>query len=214
MLLTYLVIIVAKIFLNQANLSPSSLPLSPSFSPSLSFSPLLSLSLSLSLSPSLPASFPYSLPPSLPLSLLVFLTSLKPQGGSIIQVTVFPSDFGLERIKNEDLQGPTELINQSDHSNDMTSTELINQSDHSNDMTSQEGPGYSNECLRKYQLQRLNYYYAVVECDSKGQIIKLDVPSYDCLSHLTIACPIQLRQNMCMSSVMAFSMNTVVGNWI
>ena len=146
-------------FLNQANPSPSTTFFPPPLSLFLSFPLFLSL--------------PPSLLPSL--SLLVFLTSLKPQGGSIIQVTVFPSDFGLERIKNEDLQGPTELINQSDHSNDMTS---------------QEGPGYSNECLRKYQLQRLNYYYAVVECDSKGQIMKLDVPSYDCLSHLTIACPI------------------------
>ena len=88
-----------------------------------------------------------------PLS-LVFLSSFKPQGGSVLSVTLFPSDFGLERMKSEDTAGPAELFDQSD------SAMLADMS--------QEGRGYSNERLRQYQLQRLNYYYAVVECDSTG----------------------------------------------
>lgn len=66
-------------------------------------------------------------------------------------MTVLPSDFGLERMKAEDIQGPTNLLEQSDSGLDSVT---------------QEGCGYSNERLRQYQLQRLNYYYAVVECDS------------------------------------------------
>ena len=77
----------------------------------------------------------------------MFLDSFKPQGGCVQQVAVLPSDFGLKRMKSEDIQGLTDLLDQSDSS------------------VTQEGCGYSNEHLRQYQLQRLNYYYAVVECD-------------------------------------------------
>ena len=91
---------------------------------------------------------------AVPVCPAVFLSSFKPQAGSIVRVSVLPSDFGLERMQSEDKQGPTELLSQSDDTLDEGSL---------------EGRGYSNERLRQYQLQRLNFYYAVVECDSPGQ---------------------------------------------
>ena len=70
-------------------------------------------------------------------------------------------------MKTEDLQGPAELLDQSNCSA-------------AEEEASREGCGYSNERLRQYQLQRLNYYYAVVECDCTGQFSDTSVVECDC----------------------------------
>ena len=77
----------------------------------------------------------------------VLLSSFKPQGGTIHSVSIYPSDFGLERMGREDIQGPVELV----------------------EGEGVEGDGYSDEKLRQYQLNRLKYYYAVVACESIGE---------------------------------------------
>ena len=84
---------------------------------------------------------------SLPSSLAaVLLSSFKPPGGAVQSVSIFPSDFGLERMRREDVEGPGRLVGGE----------------------GREGGGYSAEKLRQYQMERLKYYYAVVECDCKG----------------------------------------------
>ena len=73
-------------------------------------------------------------------SLAVLLNSFKPAGASIHSVTVYPSDFGLERMAKEDIQGPVGLGGGENSSDEGEEGE--------------EGEEYSEEKLRKYQLSR------------------------------------------------------------
>ncbi|CAG4956228.1 unnamed protein product [Colias eurytheme] len=94
--------------------------------------------------------------------LMVLLSSFLPPGGIIHSVTIYPSDYGLKRMQEEEVRGPIEL------------TEEKKQYDDSNDDGgNEEGSSYHMEKLRRYQLNRLKYYYAVVECDSVTTADKL-----------------------------------------
>ncbi|KAF9797451.1 hypothetical protein SFRURICE_005927 [Spodoptera frugiperda] len=92
--------------------------------------------------------------------LMVLLNSFVPPGGVIKKITIYPSEFGLERMKEEEVRGPIEL----------TEKKLDDLSD---DGGNEEGSSYHMEKLRRYQLNRLKYFYAVVECDSVSTADKL-----------------------------------------
>uniref|UniRef100_A0A182Q6N2 Uncharacterized protein n=1 Tax=Anopheles farauti TaxID=69004 RepID=A0A182Q6N2_9DIPT len=81
---------------------------------------------------------------------LVLLSSFLPPGSAIKSVTIYPSEFGKERLKEEEARGPQEL----------TERTIENSEEEDEDEEMQK------ERLREYQLNRLKYYYAVVECDS------------------------------------------------
>lgn len=81
--------------------------------------------------------------------LYVLLSSFLPKGGQILSVTVYPSEFGMKRMEEEAVQGPVGLF---DNDN-----ENVNEDDDDE---------IDIEKLRAYELSRLRYYYAVVECDS------------------------------------------------
>lgn len=85
--------------------------------------------------------------------LMVLFNSFLPNGGLIYSIKIYPSEFGLQRMKEEEIKGPVELVN------DKTE-EIHSKSDN------EEGSDYHMEKLRRYQLNRLKYYYAVLECDS------------------------------------------------
>lgn len=78
--------------------------------------------------------------------LLALFNSFKPKGGIVFSVKIYPSEYGKEKLKEEELHGPTELKNISE---DVAEDHLL-----------------YKEKLREYQFKRLKYYYAVVECDS------------------------------------------------
>lgn len=86
--------------------------------------------------------------------LMVLFNSFVPTGGLIHSVTIYPSEFGLQRMKEEEVKGPVELVN------DKKEEERKSESEN------EEGSEYHMEKLRRYQLNRLKYFYAVVECDS------------------------------------------------
>ncbi|KAK9460935.1 uncharacterized protein V1516DRAFT_674528 [Lipomyces oligophaga] len=81
--------------------------------------------------------------------------------GRILSIAIYPSEFGKERMAQEELDGPPRQIFQSD-------------GDHSRSYDDDNGPlikedngeEFDSSKLRKYQLQRLRYYYGVVKCDS------------------------------------------------
>ncbi|KAL4707825.1 hypothetical protein ACJJTC_001771 [Scirpophaga incertulas] len=92
--------------------------------------------------------------------LMVLLNSFLPPGGVIHSITIYPSEYGLQRMQEEEVRGPIEL------------TDKI-QNDLSEDEANEEGSSYHMEKLRRYQLNRLKYYYAVVVCDSVTTADKL-----------------------------------------
>lgn len=97
--------------------------------------------------------------------IFVLLSSFLPPGGVIHSVVIYPSEFGLQRMAEEVL-GPAELKSDKEPS---TGDREENQKQEEQSLCIKVDP----EKIRKYQLNRLKYYYAVVECDSKETANKL-----------------------------------------
>ncbi|XP_051867006.1 ESF1 homolog isoform X2 [Pristis pectinata] len=90
--------------------------------------------------------------------LMVLFNSFIPKGGAVLSVKIYPSEFGKEKMKEEELHGPVELLgnNLPENADEDTSEQRI-----------------IREKVREYQFKRLKYYYAVVECDSLETANKL-----------------------------------------
>ncbi|XP_006619127.1 ESF1 homolog isoform X2 [Apis dorsata] len=86
--------------------------------------------------------------------LMVLFNSFLPLGGFISSIIIYPSEFGIQRMKEEELQGPKEL------------TEIDKEKKNEDENDEEEGSAYHMEKLRQYQLNRLKYYYAVINFDS------------------------------------------------
>ncbi|ORY81336.1 hypothetical protein BCR37DRAFT_347986 [Protomyces lactucae-debilis] len=93
--------------------------------------------------------------------LFVAMNSFKPATGTVRSVTIFSSEFGKERMSREDTAGPPATIFKHDEEEDLdkpiNAKSIIKES---------LGEEFDMVKLRQYQLDRLRYYYAIVECDS------------------------------------------------
>ncbi|GFY40122.1 ESF1 homolog, partial [Trichonephila inaurata madagascariensis] len=85
--------------------------------------------------------------------LFTVFNSFKPPGSSILSVKIYPSEFGLKRMEDEKLNGPPELTKET---LDPDEQETLDE----------KKAKYHREKLRDYQMKRLQYYYAVVDCDT------------------------------------------------
>ena len=105
-------------------------------------------------------------------------SSFLPGNGRIDRVTVYPSEFGRERLEREELEGPPREIFASSkkpqQDDEMSEEEESDEEDEDERIRKQlvenqanEGEEFDTTALRQYQLERLRYYYAVIECDSK-----------------------------------------------
>ncbi|KAH7910970.1 hypothetical protein BJ138DRAFT_1113622 [Hygrophoropsis aurantiaca] len=81
--------------------------------------------------------------------------------GKVVSVRVYPSEFGKERMTREEKEGPpAEVFKKKkvpENEEDINEKTIFETGD------SQD---YNEEALRTYQLERLRYYYAIVECDT------------------------------------------------
>ncbi|CAL8334155.1 unnamed protein product [Lota lota] len=89
--------------------------------------------------------------------LLALFNSFKPAGGVVLSVKIYPSEFGKQRLQQEQSQGPLELLVSLPEDPEKDSEE----------------EKVHREKLRDYQFKRLRYFFAVVECDSAETASKL-----------------------------------------
>ncbi|PLW55690.1 hypothetical protein PCANC_04600 [Puccinia coronata f. sp. avenae] len=100
-------------------------------------------------------------------------TLTKTVQGTVKRVRFYKSEFGKERMKKEDVEGPPREIFKTksskldpDHDDDDDDDD-DSDSDSDSDLVEEDRGGeFDDEALRKYQLDRLRYFYAVVELDS------------------------------------------------
>ena len=118
----------------------------------------------------------------------VFESFAKGRGGlgTVEEVAVYPSDFGKERMRREETEGPPrELfagvskrkgISAEESESESESEESSREDEYGEEdedarirksmIKEDTGEEYSSANLRRYQLERLRYYYAVLTCSS------------------------------------------------
>lgn len=106
--------------------------------------------------------------------LMAVFSSFLPTGGRVRNVAVYPSEFGKERMEREEVEGPPREIfasNKKGKKRDEEDEEL--DSDEEEEQIKQsmlkedEGEEFNSTQLRRYQLERLRYYYAILTFSSK-----------------------------------------------
>lgn len=102
----------------------------------------------------------------------VFSSFLPPSGGSLLKVSIYPSEFGKERLEREEMEGPPKEIfantakennDEEDDSDEEEGDEDIKKSILKDENGDED---FNPTALRKYQLERLRYFYAILTFSS------------------------------------------------
>lgn len=110
--------------------------------------------------------------------LMATFSSFVPKSGLIKSITIYPSEFGKEQMQKEEIEGPPrDLFKKKQKKKQDDDSDLEEEIDTKSaaglekaaKKLFEEDNGeedYDSKALRRYQLQRLRYYYAIVKCDS------------------------------------------------
>jgi hypothetical protein len=109
------------------------------------------------------------------MDLYALFSSFVPVGGRIEKVSVYPSEFGKERMQREETEGPPREIFKKRQDSDDEDSGFDSEDDEDAAEDSDEeikrelleegnDQDFDSDALRTYQLDRLRYYYAVVVC--------------------------------------------------
>ena len=137
--------------------------------------------------------------------IMAVANSFVPADGRILNVVIYPSEFGMERMQREEIEGPPrEIFASTANKNEGNTTTLDEDSDASEaeaeddeqekeDLQQGEnGEEFDSTKLRSYQLDRLRYYYAVITCSS-ANVAKSIYDNLDGREYLTSANFFDLR---------------------
>ncbi|KAF7723565.1 pre-rRNA-processing protein esf1 [Apophysomyces ossiformis] len=100
--------------------------------------------------------------------ILKVMNTFKPANSVVKSVSIYPSEFGKERLAKEDMEGPPREIfrDRKQEDNESDEEEITEDSIVKNQVEEGDGAEFDQEALRNYQRERLRYYYAVIECDT------------------------------------------------
>lgn len=107
--------------------------------------------------------------------IMAVINSFLPASGSLLQVSIYPSEFGKERLEREEMEGPPREIfaikddgtddNNMEHSEDEDDSDADAEIKDSL-LAPDTGAEFDSAALRRYQLDRLRYYYCVLTFSS------------------------------------------------
>jgi len=109
--------------------------------------------------------------------LMAVFKSFLPSTGSLLKVSIYPSEFGQERMEREEMEGPPkEIFATSTHDGDEVDEFSDDQEEKQDDEEGEDGQAsiikpddgseFDSTALRRYQLERLRYFYAILTFSS------------------------------------------------
>ncbi|KAI9883579.1 MAG: Sister chromatid cohesion protein 2 [Watsoniomyces obsoletus] len=106
--------------------------------------------------------------------LMAVFSSFCPPDGRLQHVAIYPSEFGKERLAREETEGPPREIFADRETEDPEGGSSEDEEEEADDdekikkslLKEDKGEEFDNTKLRRYQLERLRYYYAVLTLSS------------------------------------------------